>query len=496
MADACDRLRALPNELYNQVLAHLGLLSIKNLRLASPVHAAKCLSPAFLAYYEQQETDLTPPSLQRLREITIHPALAPAVKRLVVVAVFHDPSSLLTRIRRLRDPLRGPWATLGNSDRNMELLDKIGQLYRIMSSRHEQQGQFSDDIVGSLSCILENLGSVDVLRLTTRVLRPDLDNPYSTSSSRFVNWNCLWADCHRVLKLVTSAMSTSKVDVATFSVFNDCFGKVQSRHFLDLNTDLTNLDFLTHTGASIRCLNLGLSTVTVVPTTNDIVFSSDGSMKHLRAVRIPTSETRARADENFPGVALFLRQTPNLEALDLFLYNTLEGAPWAYSKLFSHISKTVHLPKLRRLTLRGIWTTPNSLLLFLRTHPDLTHIDLREVHVSGGTWDPILKHFQSMLNLAELHLENLWSGSEHLLNLQPRNPVYDDEERVLGCYFPTRNGTMVHTRDISVEEIKNGLEFVKSRGSSRGKGSRHLMKWIQQRKIDYGPPEEPYVNSR
>lgn len=263
-----------------------------------------------------------------------------------------------------------------------------------------------------------------------------------------------------------------------------------------MNTDLTNLDFLTHTGASIKSLNLGLSTVTVVPSTNDIVFSSDGSMKHLRAIRIPISETRARADENFPGVALFLRQTPNLEALDLFLYNTLEGAPWAYSNLFSHISKTVHLPKLRCLTLRGIWTTPNSLLLFLRTHPDLTHIDLREVHVTGGTWDPILKHFQSMPNLAKLHLENLWSGSEHLLNLQPKNPVYDDKERVPGCHFPTRNGTMVHTRDISVEEIKDGLEFVKSRGSSRGKGSRHLMKWIQQRKIDYGPPEEPYVNSR
>lgn len=227
MADACDRLRALPNELYNQVLTHLDLLSIKSLRLTSPPHAAKCLSPAFLVYYEEQETDLTPASLQRLREITIHPALAPAVKRLVVVAVFHDPSSLLARIGFLRNPLRGPKYYPGNTGRNTELLDKIGQLYRIMSSRHEQQGQFSDDIIGSLSHILENLGSVDVLKLTTRVLRPDLDKASPTSDSRFVNWNCLWVDCHRLLKLVTSAMSMSKADVATFSVFDDCFGKVQ-----------------------------------------------------------------------------------------------------------------------------------------------------------------------------------------------------------------------------------------------------------------------------
>lgn len=217
-------------------------------------------------------------------------------------------------------------------------------------------------------------------------------------------------------------------------------------------------------------------------------------MKHLPAARIASSETRARADENFPGVAQFLLQTPNLEALDLYLYNTLEGAPWAYCSLFNHISETVHLPKLRRLTLRGIWAKMNSLLLFLRTHPDLTRIDLREVHVSGGTWGPILKHLQSMPNLTELHLENLWSGSEHLLNLQPKDPVFDDENRVLGHYFPTRRGTMVHTRDISVEELRSGLEFVKSRGSSRGKGSRHLMKWILQRKEDYGPPEELYRN--
>lgn len=231
MADACDRLRALPNELYNQVLAHLDLLSIKKLRLASPVHAAKCLSPAFLAYYAQQETDLTPASLQRLREITIHPELGPAVKRLTVVAVFHDPGGLLVRIRRLRDPARRPWIGIGDAagraSLNMELLDNIGQLYKIMSSRHEQQGQFSDDIVGSLAHILENLASVDVLKLTTRVLRPVAHMIEDTTTSRGVNWNCLWTDCQRLLKIVTSAMNRSRVEVATFSVFNDCFGKVQ-----------------------------------------------------------------------------------------------------------------------------------------------------------------------------------------------------------------------------------------------------------------------------
>jgi hypothetical protein len=241
MAESRDRLSALPNELYNQVLSHLDLLSIKNLRCASQPLATKCLGPSFLAYYEEQETDLTPTSLHRLCELTAHPILGPAVKRLTVVAVFHNPSSLLLRIRRLRDPL-GTWSAAllqVPSARNKELLEKIGQLYKIMSIRHEQQGQFSDDIVGSLSHILANLGSLDHLKLTARVLRPDLDQADQSNTIRGVNWNCLWADCHRLLKIVTSAMSTSRANVETFSIFNDCFGKVQVSDILTSNFDFS-----------------------------------------------------------------------------------------------------------------------------------------------------------------------------------------------------------------------------------------------------------------
>ncbi|KAK2608233.1 hypothetical protein N8I77_006857 [Diaporthe amygdali] len=495
MADAYDRLKALPNELYNQILSHLDLLSIRALRLASLLHARKCLSPAFLAYYSEQETDLTPTSLRRLREVTAHSAFRPAVKSLIVVAVFHDPSSLLARIRRLRDPVRTA-RKMTAPERNKELLDRIGQLYGIMSSRHEQKGQFSDDIVAGLSRSLENLGSVDVLKLTTRVVRPRLDSPDPTSAGRGVNWNCLWADCHRLLKIVTSAMSKTQVEVATFSIFNDCFGKVQSPLFLDLDKDLTNSDFLTRAGTNIKNLSLAFSTVTLISVTSDIIFDSDGSMRHLPAIRMPANDAAVRAAENFPGVAAFLRHTPNLETLDLFMYNTMEGAPWAYNNIFNHISKSLRFPKLQHLTLRGIWAAPNSLLLFLRNHPTITHIDLREIHVTGGTWEPILKHFRCMPKLAMLHLENLWSGSEHLLNLLPKDPVLQDSERVPGNFYPTRHGAMVHTRDIGAEELKKGLDFVKSRGSSRGKGSRHLMQWIQKRKLDYGPPEDPYVSSR
>lgn len=171
------------------------------------------------------------------------------------------------------------------------------------------------------------------------------------------------------------------------------------------------------------------------------------------------------------------------------MYNTLEGAPAAYDRVFVHISKDVRLPRLRRLTLRGIWTTQAALLLFLRNHPELTHLDLREVHITGGTWDAVLGHLPAMPKLAGLHLENLWSG-RHLLNLEPADAVFDDGKRGPGHSYSTKNGTMVHTRDVTEGELRRegGLSFRTIPGRARGQGSRALMNWMVERARVYGPP--------
>lgn len=224
---------------------------------------------------------------------------------------------------------------------------------------------------------------------------------------------------------------------------------------------------------------------------SDIVFTQDGSMDYRGARRLPIESIAARTPDDFLGVAAFLKQTPNLESLSLYMYNTLKGPPWAYDRVFVHISKEVCLSGLRRLFLRGVRTTHDALLLFLRNHPDLTDLDLREIHMSGGSWASILKHFQSMHKLSRLHLENLWSGAKNPLNLKPANPVFDDSKRGHGYSYPTKNGSLVHTRDIGAEELRQegGLSFVKITGRSRGKGSKALMSWMTDRRREYGPPE-------
>lgn len=243
------------------------------------------------------------------------------------------------------------------------------------------------------------------------------------------------------------------------------------------------------TGDRIRNLNLSFSTRTVVPE-RDIVETVDGLPTHLGARQTPWERLERRAPEDVPGIAAFLKQTPNLEGLDLYMYNTLAGAPFAYDQVFVTISREVRLPNLRRLTLRGIWTKPDALLLFLRNHPDITHLDLREIHIPNGTWHPVFEHIRSMQKLSTLHLENLFGGSKHLLSLEPTNPVFDDGKRGEGHSYSTRSGTMVYSRDISMEELRQegGLSFVDMPGSHRGMGSKALMSWVWDRRRAYGPP--------
>lgn len=223
---------------------------------------------------------------------------------------------------------------------------------------------------------------------------------------------------------------------------------------------------------------------------SDIIFNQDGSLDHRSARRLSAHSVAARTEQDFVGIAAFLNQTPELEGLDLYMYNTLEGAPSAYERAFAQVSKDVHLPRLQRLALRGIRTTRDALLLFLRNHPGLTDLDLREVHLTGGSWDAVLAHLPSMPRLARLHLENLWSGSRRLLNLEPADAAFDDGRRGPGHSYSTKNGTMVHTRDIGPEELRRegGLQFRAIPGRARGQGSRALMHWMTERASTYGPP--------
>lgn len=228
---ATDHLQALPNELFETVLRYLDLRSIQRLRLTCPIYASKCLCPAFKQYYTHQVTDLTPSSLQRLLQITTHPVLGPAISDLTVDAVFYDPTDMIRSLKLS--------ATRPQNGRAQHLLADTQLLSWLLSKRHEQQDQFVDDVVASLASVLENLGSLAELRLRSRIVRDRVRSRQPVSPAN-MNWNALWADCHRLLRTVTLAMVRSRVKVDTFSVFDQSFGKVQVSYVLKRSIDVVS----------------------------------------------------------------------------------------------------------------------------------------------------------------------------------------------------------------------------------------------------------------
>jgi hypothetical protein len=194
----------------------------------------------------------------------------------------------------------------------------------------------------------------------------------------------------------------------------------------------------------------------------------------------------AVAEENYPGVAQLLKQMPSLEALDLHLRNALKGRAKSYDQVFAAVAHDVHLPSLEQCILRGLITSEESLLQFLQKHPQITKLDLREVHLTSGSWDSIFKHLSESRALKSLRLSNLWT--ENLVNLAPKDGGYDQEEHRRRYWsFPCFGGEMVHTREFNHDELRTALKFA-PRPGGRQLGSALVMHWWKSSFAQYGAP--------
>lgn len=480
-----DLLRHFPNEVFECILSHLDLKSIQSVRLTSISNADRCLGPTFKRYFARQETDLTIRSLERLWHLTAHPKLGPAIRCICVTAVCHDPS--------VWDRHSVISSRIPNQPLNQLVMPQIRKLTKL---RHELLQQPIDDIVVCLAQIFKHMGSLHTLRLHARVVQSVGDVKFLPAARPHLkDWVTLWADCSRVLKIATIAMAHSGVNVDTLLIFDDCLGKVSSVEFSRLVPILHHQQKFVPAAANLKNLTLAFSTRTHTPMSlsEHEEGSADNDRMSIRPRLMDAASLCASDPTNFPGVAEFLKMTPNLEGLTLHMYNTLAGIPVTYEQIFDIISKDIRLPKLRRLTLRGIRTTSDAILTFLRNHPGIVELDLRGVHLSGpcSGWFRIFRHLQQRLpGLDKLRLENIWHGHGRLLSLQPKNDAFDDGKRGPGHSFMPRVGphVVIYARNISSQELKEGLEFVAPTSSTRGKGDGNLMYWLQQRRTVYGPP--------
>jgi hypothetical protein len=215
---------------------------------------------------------------------------------------------------------------------------------------------------------------------------------------------------------------------------------------------------------------------------------------------------------NFPGVALLLQHMPNLETLDLHMYQTLEYEAYGggsrldyYAAVFKHIVDAgLHFRQLKNVILRGLCVSANDLLTFLERHPRIESLELHNVMLAtrvGHTntpWSTVLTKLrrnaiQQGASLSSVLCSNLYDTARvfHEQRRDPHNFLRRHEalesEWIERWWVRSRLGAPVlSTRKVLREEFEREDAFGQDCITPRARGN-ITERWTPPTKI---PGEE------
>ena len=499
------RLDGIAGELVEKINEDLDLPSIRNLRLTCKTFGDRCCGPRFRSFLEHQETDLTASSLRKLCQLAHHSKLGSAVLKLTVLATINDasgPGRMVSTKRRRITQNQGMLVCTTDPEATQEELDGAQQSHERLVARTQEQQQMTRDEsdVRLLADALRSFGLLAVLEIEAVV---DQGSGYLASSSA-VEWHPVWIRAAEAYRTVMLAIAHSSIAVDTLHVYKG--SRCCSVPTWDVGTYLPVLEASNFSPAARHIKSISLSVSTKVETNLQKVTDARASLTgadrayfqagmDTRVDQLSESDPQAIAEENYPGVARLLAYMPNLEILDLHLYNTLRGGVRCYAKVFQYIADDVVLPSLRHCTLRGIRCSEPSLLKFFRAHDAISTLEMSEIHLTSGSYSPVFAHLCTLPHLQSVTLHTLWAPEAGLLSLAPKNRPIEHNPSFVGsftnnknCSFVCEDGTMLYMRKFSREEIQ-GERFEFAKGpSGRQMGSQEFMAWLRTREADYGPP--------
>lgn len=449
-----------PVELVERIARDLDLASIRNLRLTTKSLGDRCCGPCFKRFLRHQRTDLTPDSVRRLRQIATDPKLGSAIQHLTVLAVVYDRSELDSMLSTKRgrfirkNPMGGaayePCPTEKEFDEFQHSRKKLVERMRGQKPLKSDEAE-----VQLLTDALRKVGSLAILTVEAAVDQ-GFDDYVSPLSVR--EWYLVWVRAAKVYQNAMLAIARSSITIDSLRVFKDT--QRCSIPTWNVNALMPALETAHFAQAATHIKGFSLSVSTKVKTRARKLTSFDA--------RLSEDDSEAVADGNYPGVARLLAQMPNLESLDLHLYDTPRSTANSYAKVFTPIADDVHLPFLRHCALRGIRCSGSSLLAFLRRHNDLSTLELHEIHLLSGSWAAVFAHMAAMPQLRQVELYNLWKPGAGPVHLAPRNREWKenwgpsgDAADVRKCSFPcvdgggTRVGLQVYARSLTAEDIGN-----------------------------------------
>lgn len=490
----------LPNEVVENLVQNLDLDTLKNLRLTNKLFSAQCLGPQFRSFVEHQTTSLTEQSLQSLHDLANHPQLRSAARTLTVKTPIYAPSRLREILRSGKIPplyevaygMVGYRQVREGEEREIEEKERIkfeSDLNWLIAQQEEQDKMSDEVIVWTLTSIFRSVGSLKRINLDVEVVLGPNDVG-STETSFSEGWRQIWIQASRTYRLTVTTIFKSGTAIDTLNVYRNAWRcSVPS---CDIISQIQSIEAQSVATLQTSLTSLALSFSTFVETSSEIIAAAKARGEQVTFLGLLRADhPKALAKSNFSGIARLLALTPNLTSLDLHFFNTLQGRPMGYDKLFALLAQETQLLRLQKCRLGGFYLEEESLLLFLANHAQmLQDLELEQIGLtSGRTWTPIFKRLDSeMPALTHLRLSALWGERvQHLHPIwEPRRQSKQYEEDWSG-FLCDGGETLVYRREFDADEIKKGLRFHPA-PLGPALGSIQSSNFHAQQIREYGPP--------
>ncbi|KAH8883096.1 hypothetical protein GQ53DRAFT_831048 [Thozetella sp. PMI_491] len=455
----------LPHELIATVCEHLDAASLGSMRLVSQSCKAG-FEPFFLRLFGTLHVDLDVSGLSYLSVLAENREISRSIRVLHLTCLsYQDPPG--------RNP-NSPGGERSNAtgyDARLPLFPQsvapwfaeIEHPRAWMKNKKAKQIAFSGSAMcEQLSWALERLNSLDTVTLEGAVIcgqRPD--QRCRPDIAQDVLWRDLWARAVQAFRIVLSAASRSHVHLRRLGLF-------EASRKCSIPTNEVTSSLLSRledegfeaVGQGLEHLAISLATTTVPirmegkeePNFHEPFDISAGKKLHL---------TDAMIETEFNEITRLFLMTPNLQSLDLRLYNTIETSTRIprqrpYLSFLSSLFQGLVFSGLTSLTLQCMPASPETLVDIARKHSRLRSIALKHIFLIEGSWGPILQSIvEGCVLLNSVHLSNLWrSDGEGVTHLEGRGSLAQrpDFRRDWFIHGGPR-GYIRHTRDFMEHEF-------------------------------------------
>lgn len=323
--------------------------------------------------------------------------------------------------------------------------------YSFVACREATQNRFFEaSALELLTSALKQLGRLEMIDVDLVVVTGL--GPRISTEARWWDWGENVDKGSEICRIIMSAIARSGISLEALRIFPDT--PVCSVPLYDLASTTDNLKKGGYKMVPAEVKKFGIKIASRSLSDATIAFGD-----------LRDSDPPDRGIRRFVNL---LEQMPNLEDLQLNIFNTLDNN-FGSRKILRAIVSRLHWPHLRRCTIGGIYTEEPSLVNFLTTHPHLESLDMESFVMVSGAWQPVFKVLSAdMPVLKYLRLSNLLQRTRSSMRSREVSlfPCWEEQtQKVKDEYcerdqaVPGPHSLWVHTREFDAEDLQRGLEF-------------------------------------